>query len=41
MVTWKSMAAAAPQTVDITFHAEAVFRDSIGPSAPGVAHDNS
>lgn len=28
----------APQTVDVAFHAEAVFRDSIGPCASRVAH---
>jgi len=37
----KQLLSAPPQTVDITFHAEAVFRDSIGPSVVGVAHDNS
>jgi hypothetical protein len=34
----KQLLSASPQTVKVTFHADAVFRDSTGPYTPTAAH---
>jgi hypothetical protein len=36
--TMKQLLSASPQTVEVTFHADAVFRDSTGPYTPTAAH---
>ena len=36
--TMKQLLSATPQTVNATFHADAVFRDSTGPHTPSAAH---